>query len=240
MTEQEWRTGNNPTPMLEFVRHTASERKLRLFAVACCRRVWGSFPDEGSRRAVEVAEQYADGATHKKALAAARSTAADVANGMGLPGSSVEGQRVWGAAQAARHAARPTRKRPALGDDVRKAAEFSLMAEMVGRLSRSIPSECLLPRCRLLRCIFGNPFRQPPPLPSAVLAWNDGTVRRLAGAIYEDRQMAAGTLDPARLAILADALLDAGSDDEDLIGHCRSEGPHYRGCWALDCLLGKE
>jgi hypothetical protein len=91
----------------------------------------------------------------------------------------------------------------------------------------------------LLRCIFGNPFRPSQPLPASVLAWNSGTVRRLAEGIYEERRMPEGTLDTARLAVLADALLDAGCDDEALMEHCRSAGPHVRGCWAVDMILGK-
>ena len=84
----------------------------------------------------------------------------------------------------------------------------------------------------LLRCIIGNPFRPPPPLPPAVLACNNGTVPRIAEAIYEQRAF-------QRLPILADALLDAGCDNEDIIQHCRSPGPHVRGCWAVDLILGK-
>jgi hypothetical protein len=91
----------------------------------------------------------------------------------------------------------------------------------------------------LLRDLLGNAIRPSPPLPLAVLAWSDGTVRRLAETVYEERRTPEGTLDPARLAILADALLDAGCEDEELIRHCRSEGPHVRGCWAVDLILGK-
>jgi hypothetical protein len=94
-------------------------------------------------------------------------------------------------------------------------------------------------QCNLLRDIAGNPFRPSPPLPPAVLAWHEGTVHRIAEGIYEDRQLPAGTLDAARLAVLADALLDAGCEDEALLAHCRSEGPHERGCWAVDLVLGK-
>jgi hypothetical protein len=92
---------------------------------------------------------------------------------------------------------------------------------------------------RAFRDIIGNPFRHSPPLPPAVLVWNDGTVRRIAEGIYEDRNMPEGTLDTGRLAILADALLDAGCEDEPLMEHCRSAGPHVRGCWAIGLILGK-
>jgi hypothetical protein len=95
-------------------------------------------------------------------------------------------------------------------------------------------------QAHLLRCVFGNPCRPWPPLPAAVLAWNDATVRQLAQAIYDEQRLPEGALDAARLALLADALLDAGCDDEALLAHCRSEGPHVRGCWAIDAILAHE
>jgi hypothetical protein len=78
-----------------------------------------------------------------------------------------------------------------------------------------------------------------PPVPPAVLAWNDGTVRRLAQVIHDELQLPAGTLDAGRLGVLADALLDAGCEDEGLLAHLRSAGPHVRGCWAVDVILGR-
>lgn len=91
----------------------------------------------------------------------------------------------------------------------------------------------------ILRDLFGNPFR-PATIDPAILTWHDGTVSCLAQAIYDDRQMPAVTFDPALMNILADALLDAGCENEDIITHCRSDKAHVRGYWLVDLLLGKE
>jgi hypothetical protein len=71
------------------------------------------------------------------------------------------------------------------------------------------------------------------PLDPSWLRWNDGTVPRLAQAIYEGRRF-------GDMPILHDALLDAGCDDQDILDHLRSPGPHVRGCWVIDLNLGKE
>src|SRR5438477_6149992 len=78
MNEREWLTSIEPTPMLGYLRGGASERKLRLFAVACCRRVWHLMTDERSRKAVETAEGFADGRKSSGDLAVAMAEAADV------------------------------------------------------------------------------------------------------------------------------------------------------------------
>ncbi|QEL20518.1 hypothetical protein [Limnoglobus roseus] len=80
----------------------------------------------------------------------------------------------------------------------------------------------------ILRDIFGNPFR-PVTLPPS---WLTPTAVGLAEAIYADRVS-------DRLPILADALQDAGCEDADILAHCRGEGPHVRGCWVVDGVLGK-
>jgi hypothetical protein len=79
-----------------------------------------------------------------------------------------------------------------------------------------------------LRDIFGNPFR---PV-SADPAWLTSAVVELAGGIYAERAF-------DRLPILADALQDGGCENAEILAHCRGDGPHVRGCWAVDLLLGK-
>src|SRR5262245_45678617 len=71
MTEEEWLTCDDSTAMLEALRQDANERKLWLFAVACCRRVWDLLTDARSQRAVEVLESYADNSHNHDELAAA-------------------------------------------------------------------------------------------------------------------------------------------------------------------------
>lgn len=99
-----------------------------------------------------------------------------------------------------------------------------------------IRDEELRAQCDLLRDIFGNPFR-PVVIEPAWLAWNDGTIPKLAQVIYEERELPSGHFDRGQLAILADALEEAGCGDAELLGHLRGEGPHVRGCHVLDALL---
>jgi hypothetical protein len=84
----------------------------------------------------------------------------------------------------------------------------------------------------LLHDIFPNPFQFPPVIDPACLRWQGGTVVKLAQAIYDDRAF-------DRLPILADALDDAGCTDTVILNHLRGPGPHVRGCFALDLVLGK-
>jgi hypothetical protein len=96
---------------------------------------------------------------------------------------------------------------------------------LVRRIARLGPPERM---SRLLREVFGNPFR-----PVAVVAaWLTSDVLALARDIYDERSF-------DHMPILADALQDAGCDNDEVLSHCRSEGPHVRGCWVVDLLLGK-
>jgi hypothetical protein len=84
----------------------------------------------------------------------------------------------------------------------------------------------------ILRDVFGNPFR-PITINTAWLTWHDGLLVSMAQKLYESR-------DFSDMPVLADALEEAGCQDQDILGHCRSGGEHVRGCWVVDILLGKE
>lgn len=83
----------------------------------------------------------------------------------------------------------------------------------------------------LLRDIFGNPFRKPPKFKKA---WRTSTALTLAKQMYESREFSA-------MPILADALQDAGCDNDDILNHCRDTNQvHVRGCWVVDLVLSKQ
>jgi hypothetical protein len=251
MTESEWLACADPGPMLDFLQGRASVRKLRLFACACCRRIWHLLTHERSRPAVEVAERHADGAAtdaerlrggdaafdaEQEILTTKGATeSADMAAGAACYATAADEEFLsppeeedaftppWGAAYcAARSAAYGTPRPSRLAVWVRlqeQAREAEHAAQAV-----------------VLRDLFGNPFRPVTVSP----AWRTPQVVALAQAAYDQRELPAGTLDLARLAVLADALEEAGCTDQAILDHLRGPGPHVRGCWAVDLLLGKE
>ena len=80
----------------------------------------------------------------------------------------------------------------------------------------------------LSRCVVGNSFR---PV-AADPAWLTIAAVALAVQMSETR-------DFSPMPILADALQDAGCADEQVLAHCRGDGPHARGCWVVDLLTGR-
>jgi hypothetical protein len=180
--------------MLEILRGKVSDRKLRLFACACCRLMepyWKK--PTGARGIFDEAEQIADGLR------------------------SVGTHYGW----------------YVFTQDARDAAQHA-----VNEMNNHYAEPVRYLACPLLRDIVGNPFR-PVTISPTFLTWNDAVVVRLAQAAYEERHLPAGTLDNGRLAILADALEEAGCTDADILGHLRGPGPHVRGCWVVDIVLGK-
>jgi hypothetical protein len=103
-------------------------------------------------------------------------------------------------------------------------------AKGASRLCRTVvPSpDQALTQVGFNRDIFGNPFRPVTFSPE----WRTDTAVSLARQMYESRDFSA-------MPILADALQDAGCDSADILSHCRGDGPHVRGCWVVDLVLGK-
>jgi hypothetical protein len=247
-------------PLLEFlrVRGNLSGRKARLFAVACCRHMWDLLDEE--RRAVEVSEGYADGAFSEEEWEQLSAAAREEADSWSNSFTIEEGILISRVTQAAAHATASTEVWRA-GQAAAEAVAYETItplweqASQAGKLGYEpehlrVQGEIqdaweathraeLEYQCHLLRDIFGNPFCPPPSLASAWMAWNRGTGRRLAEAAYEQRSLPEGTLDPARFAVLADALEEAGCTEQEILGHMRGQKGHWRGCWVLDLLLRK-
>jgi hypothetical protein len=233
LTEAGWLACTELRQLLEQLGRKATQRKLRLFATACCRRIWHLLPDERSRAAVEVAEQFADKqATHKE-----RQTAESAAS---------EAEVQWrrsakGEAEAAYAAfctiswEPPGHSWPPHGPEMARVAANCAVRAVRGAMAWLPPKDPgeaeRAAQIRLLRDLFGNPFRPAPFFPSW-LTYNDGILPKLAQGIYDDRAF-------DRLPILADVLEEASCTHPDILAHCRGGGEHARGCWVLDRLLVK-
>jgi hypothetical protein len=217
MTEQEWLESGDLGAMLRCLGDGASGRKFRLFAVGRCRPIWHLLTHEQSRRAVEVVERYADGRATRRELRRARK----------------EAWSAWRAAfSASPEAYATTFSAATCASD--KASVYTTQGGLQGGPLRRTTPDCLA-QADLLRDIFGNPFRTVTPDPARLTP----QVVALAQATYDQREQPAGTLDLARLAVLADALADAGCTDAIILNHCRQSAVRVRGCWAADLLLGK-
>lgn len=224
MTEPEWLACTDPTPMLAFLRGRASERKLRLFAVACCRHIRVLKDDAASLEAVEVAERFADGLASESVRRAARESTRvfDIYRGGCVSNVEILGFHTRSAASFA--CDEIVRLHDAT-DHARQAISWS--GGPVIEIHARLESE-MVAQCRLIRDIFGNPFRPVIVVPS----WLDDTIPRIATAIYDERAF-------ERMPELADLLADAGCTDADILGHCCTRSGHVRGCWVLDALLGR-
>jgi hypothetical protein len=252
MTEAEWLSCENPQKLMPVLRQRASDRKARLFACACCRHVWSLLPDERSRRAVETAERFAEGAASMEVAKQAYDEAwllhqqldhdvhACLAAGTKPVVLSV---RAWAAQAAAETLANRKRGREEIwilihaassaAFAVRHSTEGASAQDETGafHISEAAQKSLVAERrwqANILRDIFGNPFR--PVVLDA--SWLTPTVVRLAQAIYDSSSFAA-------MPVLADALEEAGCESADILFHCRQPGEHARGCWCLDLLLGR-
>ncbi|MFQ3592849.1 MAG: hypothetical protein SNJ82_06615 [Gemmataceae bacterium] len=224
MNEEDWLLCREPTPMIRHLlvvmRH--EERKLRLLACAACRQVWNLLSDSRSRRAVEVAELFADGLTTLKELARARGDAL-LAAGCG------ERSAAWSAYWAANtKASGPLWNAfaAAAGASARHAVDAVHSDQ--AQVWDDSQAQGNRQQADLIREVIGNPFRPAVPL-APWLRWNHGLIPAMARSIYREHAW-------DQMPILGDALEEAGCTDSLWLDHCRSPINHVRGCWLLDAL----
>ena len=232
MTEAEWRESTDPTPMLAFLRGKTSDRKLRLFACACCRRAWCHYRQEMETGDIDqnivTSEGFADGRVSNEEMQEARNNSGALGNVSAE--ASMYDTLIWivdeNAFQAAMSGAESAAGYFAMA--ATKELSYTSPSAHEARVHAAKAESSV--QASLLRCIFGPlPFRPPTIEP----AWMTPTVTSLAQAIYTDRAF-------DRLPVLADALEDAGCTDADVLEHCRKPGVHALGCWVVDRILNKE
>jgi hypothetical protein len=226
MTEEEWLECKDSVPMLEYLQGRASERKLRLFACNCIRNNWNLVTNAYSRRWVEVEEAYIDGKLERAELVAAladrgQGETDDNIRWAEQMASDAYYHAISCALSVARHAFQSD---PNMNDAKPNISEGFLVPTMVDESSKERAKQTRL-LCELLGPLPFHPVTLNP-------AWLTPTVKQLAAVIYEERQS-------DKMPILADALLDAGCDNEEVLKHCQNGGEHVRGCWVIDILLDK-
>jgi hypothetical protein len=247
-----WQTSDELTALLWSLRRRVGDRKFRLLSVALCRRAHDFMVDERSRRAVEMTERFADALATPDELVAASEEARraysetyDHADGLMVERWSEVGARAYAAFSAAEAAYRASRLPPRSarhlpGNPVAVSSAVACgradMAIIEAGRSRGANDELwraayraeLRAQAPLLDCIFGDPDS---PV-SFDQAWRTPPVIRLAEEAYRNPT-------PEILKVLSDCLEEAGCQDREIMGHCRGDHPHARGCWVLDGVLGK-
>jgi hypothetical protein len=239
-TAPRWNQCDDPHAMIAALPKRTSVRKLRLLLAACAGRVRHLLPDAASRRALEVAERFADGEAGPEELQASARAADEAFRQASRHDGYAAREAMFKACAAARRCSATAVPN---AWELRSVVNESVFASAWESASKVPAWELQTPHftiafhraseavCALVRDQF-MPFNRPVIDPN----WprhNDGAVRRLALMIYQERRF-------EDLPILADALEDAGCTDAGLLAHCRGGGPHVRGCWVLDALLTRK
>jgi hypothetical protein len=249
MTEAEWLDGEKIGNLVAYVENRGTERKLRLFARACCHRIEHLLVDQRSKAGFAALEKYAEGGCSRADLEYHYSQAKEAVTNIEAPLYDNEGTLHTNAQSCAACALLcavnpnivPTHHQAWSESAISSVAFYAQWANAANHIgpteTRSADVEAAekaeaLAQCQLVRDIFGNPFHLTT-VDSAWLTWHDNTVPKLAQTIYDDRAF-------DRLPILADALEEAGCDNPEILAHCRKPGEHVRGCWAVDLILGKK
>jgi hypothetical protein len=239
VTEKQWAASTNPIRLLKCLAGKMSARKQRLLCVACCHRVWSLLVHKQCRKAVGMAERYADGKVTEDDLSSEYTCCEDVhclaCNAWQDVGTEEEKHNPFARlSNEDKHAAREATEAvsgtvdPCLGDKDYEEAGVEGVVTLVVSATRGKITKAVA-EAALIRDIFGNPFRPVALDPT----WLTSDVLALARGIYAKKAF-------DRMPILADALQDAGCTNEDVLSHCRdTQLTHVRGCWVVDLLLEK-
>lgn len=230
MTEQEWLSCDDPEPMIQFSRDKVNNRKLRLFACACCRNIWHLLDDQ-NRTFIESAEKCADGTLTEDERRRINRVSDGVSRSRMQAAVGGRDLLLFRHFHVAMMAGRTLDEFPLVAA-IETFKEWKLIVEDGAGMGDQGPNPRVVSgqvQADHLRDIVGNPFR---PV-SVDSSWLNSNVTALAQAIYDEHAY-------DRLPILADALEEAGCTNADILGHCRQPVEHVRGCWALDLIVGRE
>lgn len=246
MTEAEWLTGTDPFTLLRGIDTRIPLRKRQLYLCAGCRKIESLLYHPISRAALDITERILEG---KGSLEEYVDADPEIpAFGYELNGTELAHHQgpvfplgirkliemgllsEHGIAEGRTTVETNTATRLHAAAELVYLAHLPYFVELdrIERYAVRVP----WPGAWLVRDIFGNPFR-PSTIDPTWLTWNNGTVAKIAHTIYDDRRFDI-------MPILGDALEDAGCVDGQILGHCRGPGPHVRGCWAVDIILGKD
>ncbi|MBY0456848.1 MAG: hypothetical protein K2V38_05890 [Gemmataceae bacterium] len=216
MTEEQWFAASEAD--VRAAVWSLTPRRQRLLAVAVCRALYDGFDFSGVQAALDAAEVFADTLKTKAALRRGR--------------QAVEADRVSlvtdpqfvtnrGSVERALFAAKMAASENAVVGTVWDALTCVMfLHDLSEEQARGLLARGFLD-------VAG-----PDPLPSFSPKWRTETAVLLARQMYESRDFSA-------MPILADALQDAGCDNDDILNHCRAEAVHVRGCWVVDLVIGK-
>jgi hypothetical protein len=220
MTEEEWLTSIDLDVLLGYLQSRRGwDRQVGMFLIACCRQVEHLIPLPQLPRVLDAGERFAE---RRIGLGTMRTWMGKVSESK-YPRAGAVWTAVWYLCNR-RYEYAPGRVVDLL------LAEGHAGSPSTPLVNRTVAIYVRL--CALLRDMVGNPFHPRPRHDRAWLAAGS-LVGRLANSIYAERKF-------GELPILADALEDAGCTEAALLEHLRGPGPHERGCWALDVILGKE
>jgi hypothetical protein len=236
MNEEEWLTSDDPVALLIWANGQLSARKQKLFEVSSARLIQEVRRDETLTQTLDFLELMTDnlpvdelsfdrlGWAVLQLSQTARQESLRVFQLLGPNAVESRCAMAWDVATSRVHNAAFGMEWSYWFEELQAHGPPQTYTDYSNRQYVATYSVCL----PLLRCIAGNPFR-----PVTVnREWFTSTVVDLARGIYNERAF-------DRLPILADALQDASCDNDDILTHCRGPGPHARGCWVVDLVLGK-